>query len=380
MKNITYLLGAGASANCMPVISNMQVRIRYLREFLETFSDKKLNPAAYLTMGFNKDYQSEYDQLQTELAWLLEESRPHQTVDTLAKKLYHTDNDSLLRLKRVLIFYFLLEQLFYFQTGDVNLKNTETFIPKQIPDKRYDSFIASILKNEANKVEIKPGIRVITWNYDMQFEMAFRNYRKNADAYIFNVQKQLQVIPSRRCLDDPTYFNMIDIDKFSIIKLNGLALFDNEDANNYRTVLDEAPINNRDRMNHFFTYCKQMFQNDWKEKNFVKMFNFCWEHNSSFTHTYTGIDKTLKLAKQVAEKTDILVVIGYSFPFFNRETDSILINSMKNLRKVYIQDLPANVDDLVSVFKSSFELLKGNVPVNVKPVPSTHSFFLPTEL
>jgi len=36
--------------------------------------------------------------------------------------------------------------------------------------------------------------------------------------------------------------------------------------------------------------------------------------------------------------TEVLVVIGYSFPFFNREVDRKIIGEMKNLKKVYFQD------------------------------------------
>ncbi len=382
MKNITYLLGAGASAFCMPVINNMRSRISYLLEKLEGFSDKKNNPDAYLEYGFKKEFQEEYDQLRAELIWLLEESEPHQTVDTLAKKYYHTDADSLLRLKRALIFYFLLEQLIDIQTGPIDFKNGNVYRKKDIPDKRYDSFIASVLMNEPGKVKIKSGIRFITWNYDMQFEMSFQKYFKNADAYIFHLQKYLQVLPSRRCIDDLSYYDQLNLNEFSLVKLNGQALFDNEDKNNYRTILNEVPRYEKDRLNHFFSYSRQMFQTDWKQKNLFKMFNFCWEHSSGApAYAYAGLDRTMEFVKKIAEKTEILVVIGYSFPFFNRETDSFLINNMKSLQKVYIQDMPERVENLISVFKSSFQLPSpNNRKATVHPVSYVDSFFLPPEL
>jgi hypothetical protein len=37
--------------------------------------------------------------------------------------------------------------------------------------------------------------------------------------------------------------------------------------------------------------------------------------------------------------TQVLVIIGYSFPYYNREIDRKIIGSMTNLEKVYIQDL-----------------------------------------
>jgi hypothetical protein len=55
-----------------------------------------------------------------------------------------------------------------------------------------------------------------------------------------------------------------------------------------------------------------------------------WEHNRN-----SGYYKALKKS---IDSTEILVVIGYSFPFFNREIDRLLLKeSMPNLKKVYFQ-------------------------------------------
>ncbi|SJZ45763.1 hypothetical protein [Sediminibacterium ginsengisoli] len=380
MKNITYLLGAGASAFAMPVINNMRTRITCVLNKLEDFSDTKLNTETYFKIGFKKEFQPEYDKIRKELIWLFEESEHHQTVDTLAKKLYHTDEDGLLRLKRALIFYFLLEQLIDFQTEPINTSNPDAYRKKDMPDKRYDSFIASILKNEPGKVMLKAGISIITWNYDMQFELSFKNYKKDADAYIFNLQKQLQVVPSRYCIESPEYFNTLDENNFSIVKLNGQALFYNEDKQNYRTILDELAPYQNERLNNFFHYSRQFLTENWPQDDFYKMFNFCWEHNENGpAYVYKNIDKTIAYAKKIAEKTEILVIIGYSFPFFNRETDSFLINNMKKLQTVYIQDMPNRVGNIVSLFKSSFEGLPYPGP-SIIPVSYIDSFFLPPQL
>ena len=56
--------------------------------------------------------------------------------------------------------------------------------------------------------------------------------------------------------------------------------------------------------------------------------NFAWEQSEIY------IDRKVKPITSIA---DILIVIGYSFPFFNRATDRRLLNQMKGLKKVYIQ-------------------------------------------
>ena len=51
------------------------------------------------------------------------------------------------------------------------------------------------------------------------------------------------------------------------------------------------------------------------------------------------------------EKTDILIVIGYSFPFFNRKIDKFILDSMDNLKKIYVQD-PENANDIIEKIES----------------------------
>jgi len=65
----------------------------------------------------------------------------------------------------------------------------------------------------------------------------------------------------------------------------------------------------------------------------------------------------LRQQAYVARETEILVVIGYSFPIFNREIDNRLFKAMDDkLVKVYIQDMyPQKIE---STMKNAFEVFQ----------------------
>ena len=73
--------------------------------------------------------------------------------------------------------------------------------------------------------------------------------------------------------------------------------------------------------------------------------------------------------------TEQVVVIGYSFPFFNRETDRALFEMMPNLKKVYVQDI--NPD---AVTQSLSAVLPAGNNLKVISVRDCSQFYLPAEL
>jgi len=108
------------------------------------------------------------------LEWLLGEARFHETIDTLAKYYYLTGNaESLIRLKKALITYFVLQQLCVLQTNP--LHNAPSPIEKLL-DRRYDSFIATIATRDRSGFKLPGNIKILTWNYDLQLELAFKRY------------------------------------------------------------------------------------------------------------------------------------------------------------------------------------------------------------
>jgi len=50
----------------------------------------------------------------------------------------------------------------------------------------------------------------------------------------------------------------------------------------------------------------------------------------------------LNKVRSLAGKADTLVAIGYSFPFFNRRDDRSILEAMPNIKRIFIQVLPAH--------------------------------------
>ena len=127
MVNVTYLLGAGASANSIPVVEKFNEDIKSIKELLEKFLKKNMNDSSYNSLPeLLQTKNSILEKIVDDLQWLLLEADNHQTIDTLAKKYYLTNSSDLNKLKRILIIFFFVRQ---------------SLIQ---PDKRYDSFLAAI--------------------------------------------------------------------------------------------------------------------------------------------------------------------------------------------------------------------------------------------
>lgn len=108
-----------------------------------------------------------------------------------------------------------------------------------------------------------------------------------------------------------------------------------------------------------------------KDPNVKPLLSFAWE---SDIDTETSI---MTHALNRTKDTDILVVIGYSFPYFNREIDGKIIDNMKRLRKVYIQDPKS--EGIAQRFDTIYN--KGVHPkLEVKLYTETDQFLFPNEL
>lgn len=132
MNKITYLFGAGASKNALPIVNEIPDRIEDLvnfliRDDLKLGDDSKFNLLDARVEKSKREYQIE---MITTLEWLMKECKRHASIDTYAKKLFlKRDNRTLKKLKIALSIFFVFEQA------------------RNKPDNRYDTFFASILNN-----------------------------------------------------------------------------------------------------------------------------------------------------------------------------------------------------------------------------------------
>jgi hypothetical protein len=72
--------------------------------------------------------------------------------------------------------------------------------------------------------------------------------------------------------------------------------------------------------------------------------------------------------------SEILVIIGYSFPFFNRNIDQRIIKCFTTNRKIYIQD--PKFEEVLS----NLESIAPGASRNLVQVKNMDQFYLPGEL
>ncbi len=389
VAKITYLLGAGASANTIPVVADMHERMKEVNRYLVTILRKYGNPEIYQEkLEFNSDLAQNSPTLRslnTELEWLIKEAGNFYTIDTLAKKYYLTgDDDNLIRLKRCLIIYFSIEQ--YIAVPSTIKPEFENII-----DKRYGSFIAAITrklyliseKPESRpaynfQFELNPDISMLSWNYDMQFELSLKSILAS-NIKIHFIKKSFQILPHR---DSKSEVNNIPTDTrlFTMVKLNGDAACDcitGQNLETIRSIFDgKKSIDDREQLlaNFLIAYSTSNIAKHFdEERNSLPelSFNFAWESDPNYHSKYQGHTLNLEAADKIAAETEILVVIGYSFPVFNREIDNRLIGKMAKLTKVYIQD--ANPERIKSTMVNAFERFQETEQVSrytgAKPIP-----------
>jgi hypothetical protein len=171
----------------------------------------------------------------------------------------------------------------------------------------------------------------------------------------------------------------ISTDKFTIIKLNGTAgLFKSNATNNYFSIFPSdftisTPLydRNHDIFETLMTFYKS--RND-KNENNNDTFSYAWEESKI-------CNKSIRYAIDIASNTEILVIIGYSFPFVNRLIDEKIFKGMVRLKKIYIQDpfYDINKESKIELFKSMFEIIKKR-KVEIEVVSDIREFFIPSEI
>ena len=206
--NITYLLGAGASYNALPIVEKIPDRLKAfanafkINDFEFTIkNEQKSNIAEKHLFRFNtiEEQRNEYIKIKRfyeDIIWLKDESSRHSSVDTFAKKLFlQGQKQSLKKLKFILSCFFIYEQTLQF-------------------DKRYDSFYASILDNIST---LPNNLKILSWNYDSQLEIGYSNFTYAGINY---TRKTLNVITK-----EIENISENQKNKFAIYKLNGTTNF-----------------------------------------------------------------------------------------------------------------------------------------------------------
>jgi hypothetical protein len=342
---ITYLLGAGASAEAIPALDNFNTELRKFVHEIETLQSQLTNTTENVN---HADFQKIISSFLEDAAVLLTEIEEHYNADVYARKLYLNNQTGQLRQLKALLSAFVV----YVQT-------------LHKPDKRYDRFFANILEcDDKGEIQIPNELLLLSWNYDFQMELA---------AAKFFGEKRLEQLLEILNQHPKQQMNDLDrevLNRFSIIKINGTAAGYFPDENSFIPhpfLFDETFTNNKQHLQklvqavlHYHRFAENGSTN-------LPGIMYAWESNalSKRIRTYT---------KYKTYNTEVLVVIGYSFPTFNRRVDRELLQTMITLKDVYIQ---APSDSINAIAERFYALLGtdkikgiGNAPnaVNVRLV------------
>lgn len=297
-KKVSYLLGAGASFGTLPIVDELPEALTGFAESLKRGygnAYQKNKECFFKSRGTTFNRNQSYQKLVDASIELSNEISRLASFDTLAKRLtIRKEYDRLRQIKAILTSFFMYEQ----------------FV-KPI-SYRHDSFFASILGLTDS---LPKNINVLSWNYDSQMEKAF-------DGYINTSPNNLEVARRLLGLKIPMGENN-SWDGFNLVKINGTADFGklvNKQFHLTESISDKDKLKDECVLSYLASKNKEISSN----------INFAWDS----IHYKNYLEKICRL---IAE-TEILVVIGYSFPYFNKDVDSKIIGSMNNLEKICIQD------------------------------------------
>ncbi len=333
---ITYLLGAGASYNALPIVSEIPNKLREMKEYIEQFNFDKTGEHIKL------------DVLENEIN-LIEK---HASIDTLARKywLKHQKNfihEDYLYIKNIItcliIFCQLESKILNNQSHFDKLKKENK---KYLLDPRYDAFFSAII---TENYQLPSNINILSWNYDFQIEKSFN---------FFMPEKTLMETGNHLGID----YDIINYLR-NIIKLNGTGFFVNK-------------VNQQLNYNEYKDELHELFFNLLNKKSSSQAYSgikFAWETNSDL-----AISNRENAANNIIPESDYIVIIGYSFPIFNREVDIKLFENISNCKAIYIQDRIERIE----LIKNQLDSINPKINQNnlVKYQTNLDQFLIPNEL
>lgn len=380
IHKITYLLGAGASANAVPVLN-------FFGEQLDKFH-KFLQDDVFANLTINHSVESNKKLLEI-TAKYIGEINNNFSPDTYARKLFIKKNWAELDRFKLFLSSFLVWQETKFTSksedinkirdnGDDESKRKQIRLTQNTLDKRYDAFIGSLIDKDSYM--LPSSLSIISWNYDAQIESSFIGFipdgrRKNVHALLRTFSNEIKSDESR-------------INDLNFIKLNGSATLLKNTMEDGIVGVSQNTLNWTKEgytSKEYFSFLLEEILKEAKYRKNVPYLNFAWENE----------DLTIKLTKRacnIMAETDILVVIGYSFPNYNLKIDKELLIAFADHRrlqpkKIYIQDFKENMEALKfkinglvpHVIRSKTNHESGST-FKIEPYPSVDQFLIPYEL
>ncbi|MGB3526192.1 MAG: hypothetical protein WBB32_09525 [Flavobacteriales bacterium] len=336
---VAYLFGAGASCKAMPLLSGLTEALEKHANFIQGFRDHdpSTSPTQLREGALLPDTVDRYC---TAMLTLAKNASAHASVDTYAKRLFLTDKRiDAFNLKLLLTTYFSYKQK-----------------PPAPLDDRYDALFASILTRGKNGFpQVNEDVMLLTWNYDLQLPLALKPYYY--DSRTEYLLQGLGLATLDRVNERPEIP--------SVVHLNGIAAW--RDRETIMPVIPDICANDLEQVMRMLDYFLAGDQPYYPGAE-LTLLHFAWENDARVVAGRT------KLIEHLSE-CEVLVAIGYSFPFFNRTVDREIIGGMKSLSKVYLQSRPDGINAMVNAFKA--------IPlrdVEIETYEAVDKFMLPPEL
>lgn len=374
MAKITYLLGAGASYNACPILEKQaEMMIAVANEEIRNSTNKSDGYGGATSEVYeylNHEIEKVTDENKIQVLWYIgyfgKKAIEYNTIDTYARKLFLNDElDELNLLKMSVSVFFDLWENFYetryrhFSNEEYSLLENKNIQSKNIAykkiDDRYKSLFSVLLdKSKNGKIELNKDFKFITWNYDLQLETTFKTFLKDGNNF------------DNTTLDELFKFKESKNDNLvnDIFHLNGHRGF-----YNIKDGIAENRFNGFDEYwkNNEYLY-RAVINKDTDFNNYIK---YAWEHNLDDTH--------FKKIANVINQTQVLVIIGYSFPAFNRFIDQFLFLQLNpdKIKKIIYQDPNGNEQLIKNLFEFP-QVINGKLQV-LNDAKSLRQFYLPNE-
>ncbi len=333
----TYIFGAGASANSIPTIDGLPEAFKIIAKCISgDIKGKRLNEYKNVP---DSDIQS-LKSIADDIAKLEQLSADYGTIDTYFKKLYlNNEVEETRKLKQAMSFFFYLWQ----NPQHPFPKGMEKDILWKKIDLRYIGLLSNILIANDGFPKWNDKFRILTWNYDFQIIKAFQSLSsKNAAEIIADYSIYPLNDTSDEKLNEP-----------NIIYLNGIS-----GAHYFKNKVELEG-----KKENIYEFYKQF-----KEANRLELINFAWEWKKNDISK-----KAVEAARLVMKNTQNLVIVGYSFPYYNFEIDRDVLKSLPPEAKIYYQDYNADLD----TFTRRFEFLnRENIKILNTEI-SLRQFYIP---